>query len=142
MTLHLRKLCVGVDHIDDLAHWQKRRLAQNGGRIWHATRNWPRRQAEILDGGGSLYWIIRGRMSVRQRILGFEAAPTDGPDEKPYCRILLDPELVRTEIRPHHAFQGWRYLPAAEAPPDLADAAEGGDLPPELAAELKALGVW
>lgn len=142
MTLHLRKLCVGVDRLDELAAWQTVRLAENGGRIWHATRNWPRRQAEILDGGGSLYWIIRGQMAARQKILGFEPAPTRDPDEAPYCRILLDPALVPTEPWPHRPFQGWRYLTSDEAPPDLRDAAGGADLPPELAAELKALGLW
>lgn len=151
MALHIRKLCVGADRIDDLAAWQARRLragrGEEAGRIWHATRNWPRRQAEVLDEAGegvpgSLYWIIRGQMTVRQRILGFEPEPTRDPDEKPLCRILLDPALVPTEPWPHRPFQGWRYLEPAEAPPDIDFTAGGEDLPPDLAAELKALGAW
>ena len=142
MALHLRKLCVGADSIDDLARWQKRRLGEGGGRIWHATRNWPRRQSEILADGGSLYWIIRGQICVRQTILGFEPAPSRDPDEKPFCRILLDPTLVPTDPWPHRAFQGWRYLPGSEAPADLSDSPGAEDLPPDLAAELRALGAW
>lgn len=142
MSLHLRKLCVGVDRLEELQRWQAYRLRQTGGAIWHETRNWPRREGEILDAGGSLYWIIRGKMAARQQILGFEAAPTRDPDERPLCRILLDPGLVPTEPWPHRPFQGWRYLPGAEAPPDLDPAAGGADLPAALAAELKALGAW
>jgi hypothetical protein len=145
MTLHLRKLCVGVDKLDELQRWQAHRLTQQEGRIWHATRNWPRRQQEILEGEGSLYWIIRGQMAARQRILGFEPAPRkdpEDPDEKPFCRILLDPALVPTEPWPHRPFQGWRYLKPGEAPPDLDASAKAAGLPPELTAELKALGLW
>ncbi|MEQ8602677.1 MAG: DUF1489 domain-containing protein [Marivibrio sp.] len=142
MSLHLRKLCVGVDRLEDLQRWQARRLRRTGGAIWHETRNWPRRAGEILDADGSLYWIIRGQMAARQRILAFEPAPTRDPDEKPMCRIMLDPALTPTEPWPHRPFQGWRYLPASEAPPDLDQAADGADLPAALAAELKALGLW
>lgn len=144
-VLHLRKLCVGVERLEDLAAWQTRRLAVPGARLFHATRNWPRRQAEILDSGGSLFWIIKGRMAARQRVVGFEAAPRadlEDPDEKPFCRILLDPTLVPTEPWPHRPFQGWRYLKGAEAPPDLDARGEAGGLPAGLTAELKALGLW
>ncbi|MBP5857589.1 DUF1489 domain-containing protein [Marivibrio halodurans] len=145
MVLHLRKLCVGVDRLEDLKAWQKRRLAVPGAHLWHATRNWPRRQQEILDGGGSLYWIIRGQMAARQRVLGFEAAPRENPedpDEKPLCRILLDADLVPTEPWPHRPFQGWRYLTPGEAPPDIVSHGAEGGLPPDLTAELKARGLW
>ena len=143
--LHMRKLCVGVERLEELAAWQARRLSVPGAQLFHATRNWPRRQAEILDGGGSLFWIIKGRMAARQRIIGFEAAPrvdAEDPDEKPFCRILLDPALVPTEPWPHRPFQGWRYLKSSEAPPDLDVHGGSGDLPAELSAELKALGLW
>ena len=119
MALNIRKLCVGADSIEDLQHWQTGRLRLNGGKIWHTTRTWPRRFEEILQGGGSLYWIIKGQMAVRQGILGFEPEPQDDdPDSRPYCRIILSPELVPTDPWPHRPFQGWRYLKADDAPPD------------------------
>jgi hypothetical protein len=146
MTLHIRKLCVGVERLEELQQFQARRLAQSPGGIWHQTRNWPRRQDEVLgaggEEGGSLYWIIKGQMAARQRILGFEAAPRDSPDEKPMCRIMLEPKIVPTEPWPHRPFQGWRYLTPGEAPPDLADVAKATGLPADLAAELKARGLW
>lgn len=149
MTLHLRKLCVGADSVRELADWQAMRLESQGS-IGHVTRMWPTRRDEILAGGGSLYWIVRGVLRCRQRILGFEpwwgtTRYEDGeadPDRKPRCRILLEPGLVLTEPWPHRPFQGWRYLAPEEAPPDLPEAGEGDDsLPLELASELRQIGV-
>ena len=70
-TIHLRKLCVGVATIDELQEWQDYNLENRGGQIWHVTRSWPKRAEELLK-GGSLFWIIKGSMSVRQPIVGFE----------------------------------------------------------------------
>ncbi|HEX2940120.1 MAG TPA: DUF1489 family protein, partial [Rhodopila sp.] len=61
--LHLTKLAVGVRDIDQLRDWQTERLRTNPP-LRHRTRNFPRRRAEILD-GGSLYWVINGSMLVR-----------------------------------------------------------------------------
>jgi hypothetical protein len=62
--LHLVKLCVGADGVEDLASWQaqRMRLAEAEGRPAtprHVTRMWPRRAPEILR-GGSLYWVFKG----------------------------------------------------------------------------------
>lgn len=141
MALHIRKLCVGAASTQEMQPWQDAKRARNGGLLWHVTRNWPRRRAEVLD-GGSLYWVIRGRLAIRQRIIGFDSEPGETPDDKPHCRIMLDPELVLTEPRPHHPFQGWRYLIATEAPPDLRDLrARADDMPPEMVLELRGLGL-
>lgn len=143
----MRKLCVGAQSIDDLKAWQAGRLAAVGS-IGHVTRMWPRRLEELLD-GGSLYWIIKGVMTVRQPILAFEEwvdhetdIQTLGEVEgaKPKCHIVLSPEMVRVDPRPHRPFQGWRYLKPDEAPVDLGDGSQDG-VPPELAAELRAIGV-
>lgn len=142
MPLNLRKLCVGAESLEDLSRWQEARRRQGGGALWHRTRSWPRRHAEILRSGGSLYWIIKGVMACRQPIVGFESEPHPDPDEKPYCRILLAEALIPTDPWPHRPFQGWRYLTAAEAPPDLPQGDVGDGLPPGLAAELRALGAW
>lgn len=142
MVLHLRKLSVGSESVETLQDWQEMMKGQRGGRIWHVTRSWPRRQEEILSSGGSIFWIIKGIMQVRQPIIGFEEHPPEDPDGKPACRIVLGDELVRTVPWPHRPFQGWRYLTEADAPKDLAQAGEGeGDMPPEMAAELRNLGL-
>ena len=142
MTLHLIKLCVGAASIEELADWQQQRVAEQRRvgeqpRIFHATFQSPKREADLLD-GGSLYWVIKGLIQVRQRLIGFEAgAKSDG---RPACLILLDPQLTPVRPVPRRAFQGWRYLDAADAPADLGvnDAALA-DLPPKMRKELAEL---
>lgn len=140
--LHLIKLSVGSESVESLAAWQAKRLEQHG-RLWHATRMMPRRRDELLDPAapGSIYWVIRGLIQVRQRLLGIES----GPDAEGRRRtlLLLDPELVRLEPQPMRPFQGWRYLPPERAPADLPAEAEGLEEgpPPELLAELRSLGI-
>ena len=142
MPLHLLKLCVGCDAVDDLAEWQAGRIAEARAagappHAVHLTRMWPRREAELLD-GGSLYWVIRGAVLVRQRILGLAPRTDVGVTR---CAIALDPALVRTRPQPRRAFQGWRYLAAQDAPADLAAAGEPATMPPELARGLAEIGV-
>ncbi len=115
--LHLIKLCVGADSVEDLAGWQAARIAESGAAAaQHVTRMWPKRGDELLD-GGSLYWVIRGVLQARQRIVGLE--PRDGADGVRRCAILLDPEIVRIAARPRRPFQGWRYLRETDAPRDV-----------------------
>ncbi len=138
MTVHLIKLSVGTEDVEDLRRWQARRLKQTG-RVFHKTRRMPRRRAELLD-EGSIYWVIKGVIRARQRLIGLEAA-LDG-EGRPCALLLLDPQLVRTGPRPHRAFQGWRYLAPEDAPPDLAEPPEGAeDMPAEMLAELQELGL-
>jgi len=142
MPLHLLKLCVGVDSIDDLADWigQELARARAAGRAaehFHVTRMVPARRAELLD-GGSLYWVIRGAIQVRQRLLDIRPFVDDGGIGR--CRLVLEPKLVPTDWQPRRPFQGWRYLAAADAPADLARRQTDG-LPPKLRAELAALGL-
>jgi hypothetical protein len=142
MPLHLLKLCVGCDSVEDLADWQAGRLAEARAAgtpafTFHVTRMRPRREAELLD-GGSLYWVIRGLVLVRQPILGLEPRP--GADGVARCAIRLDPGLVRTLPQPRRAFQGWRYLRPEDAPADL-PAAVAADMPPRLALDLAEIGV-
>lgn len=131
-TLHLVKLCVGVDSIETLRQWQAKRP-----RCEHITRMTPTRQAELLA-GGSLYWVIAGAIRARQRLLGI--APVTGSDGKTRCHLLLDRELVATKPWPRRPFQGWRYLPSADAPPDLGTSG-AHEMPEDLRAELSALGL-
>ncbi len=137
-SLHLIKLCVGCDSPDDLRQWQAGRLATQG-RIVHVTRMTPKRADELLA-GGSLYWVIKGIVRVRQPILALH----EGADEtgRGFCAIELDQGLVEVQSRPHRPFQGWRYLKADDAPPDLPQGTAGeAPPPPEMAAELRKLGL-
>jgi hypothetical protein len=144
VTLHLVKLCVGCDSVEDLAQWQKQRLArlrarQSKARLCHVTRNFPRRAEELLD-GGSLFWVMKGLVRVRQRIIGLKSARNE--EGLSACAIELGPRLYKTELAPWRPFQGWRYLEAEDAPADRAAGNKGGDeLPAKLAAELRELGL-
>ena len=142
MVLHLIKLAVGVE---DLAHMKKVQAARRRQRgqsarspHWVYTRNTPRR-ADALLAGGSLFWVVRGVIRCRQELLGFEEH-IDEDDGKKYCRIKVKRSLIATAPRTCKAFQGWRYLEPERAPPDLADG-DTADMPPEMAAELKRLGL-
>jgi hypothetical protein len=146
MALHIVKLCVGAISIDDLAHWQAGRLALRKARrlpplLEHTTYQTPKRQDEVLD-GGSLYWVIKGVIQVRQRITGFDTGTKE--DGTACCLLLLDPELVPVRPVPRRPFQGWRYLTSADAPPDLgsgADAAALAQMSPKMRKDLADLGL-
>ena len=141
--LHIIKLAVGIEDFDHLASVQQRRLADAGvgggeARLWHRTRHAPRRASELLD-NGSMYWVIKGCISARQRLIGFE---TNNDEEgRKFCFIMLDPELVPTAPRRHRAFQGWRYFADTDAPPDQPKRQGECDFPPEMVAELRELGL-
>jgi len=136
MALHLIKLCVGCDTVEELLDWH--RTERGGASPWLMhTRQTPRRAAELID-GGSLYRVFKGVILCRQAIA---AVDTIGEGVHARCQVTLDPEVVRVAPTPRRAFQGWRYLTAADAPPDLASALDG-DLPPELARRLREAGAW
>jgi hypothetical protein len=144
MALNIIKLCVGAPSIEDLAAWQADRIREQEAagetlRIFHATMQTPKRQAELV--GGSLYWVIKGVVQVRQTLLGFEDGAKE--DGTPCCLMLLDPTLVPVRPVPRRAFQGWRYLSEDDAPADLG--AGGRDdvaaLPPEMRRALLELGL-
>jgi len=144
MPLHLVKLCVGCDSVADLEDWikqklkEKKRRGQKAEHI-HTTRMVPKRAAELTD-GGSLYWVVRGQIACRERIL--DIRPFTDKAGIGRCRVVLDGKVVLVEPRPRAAFQGWRYLPPADAPPDLDRTAPGAAAMPEkLRRELRELGL-
>lgn len=124
---------MGIGDVAELAAWQAGRQTPV-----HHTRNMPRRTAELLD-GGSLYWVIAGQMTVRQRVLAVRS--DHGPGGVPCATLVLDPVLVPLVPRPVRAFQGWRYLEPADAPADLNVGDDVHALSPELRRELAALGL-
>jgi hypothetical protein len=129
----MSKVAVGCGSFDALKARQQSRLS--GGVVPIVTRFMPKRAGELV--GGSIYWIVKHRITARQTILGFAER-----EEDRRTIIRLDPELVPVRARPKRAHQGWRYLAADDAPPDL-HGDDGGllALPPELSARLASLAL-
>jgi hypothetical protein len=142
MTVHLVKLCVGIETVQDLRDWQAERLrtlacAGKPLELCHRTLQAPRRRDEVLD-GGSLYWVVKGFVLVRQRIVDLRADTKY--DGRACCGIVLDPALIGTRAHPRRAFQGWRYLEDADAPPDLRARDEAdGEMPHTMRQVLREL---
>jgi hypothetical protein len=137
MAIHIVKLCVGADSVEDLAEWQKGQIKKRKRPVC-GTRMWPKRVTDVLD-GGSLYWVIKGVILVRQRIVEIAEVRDDHGLR---CGLWLDPKLVRTAPQPRRAFQGWRYLEPKDAPADLGDLKGGAELPEHLRRQLVELGAW
>ena len=140
MALNILKLCVGADSVEDLLQWQDQHLGHwPAGRAEHINRMWPKRAEEVLD-GGSLYWVIKGQVLARQRILALE--PRQGADGIARCALVLDAQVIRTEAAARRPFQGWRYLAAEESPRDLPKGrALETALPASLAQALAEIGL-
>ena len=145
MSLHLIKLAVGCDSVRELKQWVAERIAaaKKKGlpqRHVHITRMTPKREEEIL-GGGSLYWVIRGEIAAREKIIAIE--PFRDKDGIGRCRIVMQPRVIAVSPRPMRPFQGWRYLTPDAAPPDLGKAAEKGAaaMPEPMRRELRDLGL-
>ena len=138
MTLHLIKLAARATGVDDLVNWQTY-VRETHGELFHTTRMMPKRVNELLD-DGSIYWVIKRKIRVRQSILDIQPFTDEAGIKR--CHIFLDPELIATRQQARRPFQGWRYLPTTDAPEDMPMAAEGDDeLPEHLKAELMALGL-
>jgi hypothetical protein len=144
MPLHLIKLAVGCDSVEDLKDWIKQRLKEKKKRgekpeRFHTTRMVPKRADELID-GGSLFWVIRGELLCGERIL--DIRPFVDKDGIGRCRIVLDGKVRLVAPRPCRAFQGWRYLNHQDAPADLDRAAPGArHMPEDMRRELRELGL-
>jgi hypothetical protein len=135
--VNLIKLAVGVRDIAHLAAIQKQRAAANPP-LRHQTRSTPKRAAE-LTAGGSIYWVIAGLLQARQPVRDVVEDRWD--DETRCAGLVLDPRLVRVEVRPVKAFQGWRYLTQADAPADIATGTATDGMPAEMRAALGRLSL-
>ena len=145
MPLHLIKLCVGCDSVRDLEEWVRERLKDRKKRglsreHMHRTRMVPKR-ADELRAGGSLYWVIRGEVAAREKIIAIE--PFRDKDGIGRCRIVMQPKVIAVSPRPMRPFQGWRYLKEGDAPPDLTRTAASGlaAMPEPMRRELRDLGL-
>lgn len=139
-SLHLIKLSVGPGSLQDLVDWQTqtvrdKRAQGQKAELFHITRNMPRRSEDVLD-GGSIYWVIKGFIVGRNRILALRPITYN---DQPHCAIVYDPELIRVAPRPRRPFQGWRYFEGKDAPPDLSGDAH--DIPEGMLRELTGLGL-
>ena len=138
MTVHLIKLAVGIDDFDHLRQIQRQRRRERGKSVFY-TRNTPRRAEELLD-GGSIYWVIKGYVRARQLLKEFTS--TEDEDGQPLCVVRYDLKLMPTMLMPKRPFQGWRYLDAKDAPPDIPPSGAQGAVPADLARRLRDLGAW
>ena len=143
MTLHLQKLSVGSESISTLRDWQKviverRKSHGQSPNHVHVTRMTPKRKDELLN-GGSLYWVIKGIIQCRNKIVGLEETTKNGHRA---CAIVMDPNLIPVIPMPRRAFQGWRYLQPEDAPDDLTGPGSGEELPAALRMKLVNLGAW
>jgi hypothetical protein len=139
-TLNLIKLSVGSESVETQLDWQKQARGQTAdGLPCHVTRMWPKKSEELLN-GGSIYWVIKGQIQSRQRILRLDEII--GSDGIRRCTIVLDPDLRRTQSALRRPFQGWRYLTVEDSPPDLPEGRATDDtLPDELNRALAEIGV-
>ena len=138
--LNIVKLSVGSENIAMLKEWQQARRDQLKIKYsLHITRMWPKREKELLD-GCSIYWVIKGAIQLRQRLIGFyEIIGADGIRR---CGFKLDPELIPTTKALRRPFQGWRYLKSEDSPSDLSTNREADDdLPADMQQTLARLGV-
>lgn len=144
MPLHLIKLAVGCDNVADLEDWIKQKLKEkksSGQKVEriHTTRMFPKRADELTD-GGSMFWVIKGQITCRERIL--DIRQVTGKDGIKRCQLVLDGKPKLVEPRPRAAFQGWRYLEDKEIPRDLSRVAPGASkMPEEMRRELRELGL-
>lgn len=140
MKLHLIKLCVGAETLEDLIQWRKERLALRGKnpdiRSEHITRSVPKRRKELLD-GGSLYWVIKGQIQARQTLE--DIVPFKDKEGISRCKLVFGDEVIPTQWQARRAFQGWRYLEERDAPRDIKKGDDNID--PKLYAELAELGL-
>lgn len=137
MALHMLKLAAGIADLAELKEMQKVRRKERGVYAFY-TRNMPKREDEILD-GGSIYWVVKGQIQARQRIKGF--VPIVNRRGRPAVLVKFEAKLTPTRWRPHRPFRGWRYLDPKEAPTDLPKGARAKGMPPKMEAELRELGL-
>jgi hypothetical protein len=144
MPLHILKLAVGCESVQDLRRRVADRVALaklrgDTPRHVHVTRMVPKREAEVLD-GGSLYWVIRGEIAARTKLIAIE--PFRDGDGIGRCRLVMHPKVIAVAPRPMRAFQGWRYFKDTDVPPDLGKAAASIEAMPEpMRRELRELGL-
>ena len=140
--LHLIKMSVGSLTFQSLNDWQKRNAFKHktGKEVFvHGTTMRPTRFEELVD-GGSIYWVVKGFIIGRNPLVAVEF--DDAKQGRARCSLVCGLPMMGVSPRRHRAFQGWRYLKPADAPPDMARGKiRKSDIPAELAGELSDLGL-
>lgn len=145
MALNMIKLAAGAESIESFTEWQQhvteqRRAAGLSANPVHETRMMPKRGPEIIN-GGSMYWVIKHKICLRQRIIEIERVEIEGAPK--FCLIHFDPELIPVHIKTKRPFQGWRYFKQSDVPPDLNPSTPAPENTPiHLELALKEAGVW
>ena len=145
MHINLMRPCVGIGSPEELYDFQKshriERDKDGTPYTFFTTRNTPKRAEELIN-GGSVFWITKSAMRMRQSIINVETLLDE--DGKKFCKISTDPEIMLVVPKSQKAFQGWRYLPAEKSPNDLhpLDPHHAQNQPDEkMAKELAELGL-
>lgn len=145
MPLHILKLAVGCESLKDLKERVAERMRDarargETARHIHVTRMVPKRDAEVLA-GGSLYWVIKGEIAAREKIIGIEPFTDSAGIGR--CRLVMQPKVIAVSPRPMRPFQGWRYLKDTDAPADLGKSAAASiaAMPEPMRRELRELGL-
>lgn len=144
MPINLIKTAAGLQEIDQLIERQRdNKFTYKGKKVTYAyTRYMPKRADDIIESGGSIYWILKNRIQVRQKILGFEMVEDV---DSTWCKIIVEPQLYKTLSKPKKAIQGWRYFEDKDAPADrgvyISGSPDEDEPPVEMAEELKKLGL-
>jgi len=115
LTLNIKKLCVGAQSQNDL-YLRQEYIRKKYKKTIHITRMYPKRFRELIN-GGSIYWVIKGKLCIRQKILNIERF-TDINNIK-RCKFELDDDLFLTIPFKERPFQGWRYLEKKDSPKDI-----------------------
>ena len=113
--MNLIKLAVGINNINELRVRQALRYKKYNQNL-HITRLFPKKH-EIIKTKGSMFWVVNGYISARQKIIDLQRVEHD--DGKNYCHIIFDKTIIETQVISHRPFQGWRYLRPEKAPRDL-----------------------
>lgn len=142
MTLHIIKLSVGSESLDGLVLWQKQCLKEKKAKgqkpeLIHVTRMTPKRAEEVLN-GGYIYWVIKGYIVGKQKLLELRPMKKDGV---PHCGLVYDKKMLPVRMTPRKAFQGWRYLDPKDAPPERKQGDNIDEMPVKMRKELADLGL-
>ncbi|MFL2801476.1 MAG: DUF1489 family protein [Paracoccaceae bacterium] len=142
--VNLIKLCVGNQNVSDLYNSQKNRIIHHEKSdlpaTFFITRMRPKRENEILN-GGSVFWVFKGLILARQKIIGFEDFVSKDTIKR--CKIILDRKIILTDTHQKKPFQGWRYFKEQDAPKDREIFSEDKlQLPLKIEKELSEIGIF
>ena len=143
-VINIIKLCVGAQNVSELFKWQKNRIISVANLedpvTFIITRMRPKKEEELLN-GGSIYWVFKGLILARQKIIGFDNII--GADNILRCKIILNSQIILTESIQKRPFQGWRYFKQEEVPNDRELYSEDKiEIPLELQKELSEIGIF